>query len=335
MATKMLISADGGRVTTPTMGGFQQLQELQASLVSVLPSTPRKKTTSKKTTRASGSGSGGGRARVSSSGGGGRARVSSSGGGGGGYSGPKSADKAQVDVLKKLLSKGFAKARDQRLANIETGYQNGDRLLLDNYGARAAVLGKLREDTEKSEAGASFANLGNRARESGDILAEALAQGVGESDVIRAQLMAARNWAANQGEVARAFHDSISSNNSALNDLNVDTRSARFNLATQTMGDREQAHATYSNQMADAATQLGNITSNPYSDSYVKGGSGATWNKMYDASATVWKRPKIGTGLASWKGQAKELPGKTNDAVLPIPSSAPRKRPEGATLRNW
>ena len=197
------------------------------------------------------------------------------------------------------------------------------------------MLGKLREDTEKSEAGASFANLGNRARESGDILAEALAQGVGESDVIRAQLMAARNWAANQGEVARAFHDSISSNNSAINDLNVDTRSARFNLATQTMGDREQAHATYSNQMADAATQLGNITANPYSDSYVKGGSGATWNKMYDASATVWKRPKIGTELASWKGQAKGLPGKTNDAVLPIPSSAPRKRPEGATLRNW
>lgn len=331
--SRMQISADGGRVTTTTMGGFQQAQERerQASLVSVLPSTPRKKATPKRTARSSGSGSGGSRTRASSSGRGG----GGGGGGGGGYSGPKSADKAQVDVLKKLLSKGFAKARDQRLANIETGYQNGDRLLLDNYGARAAVLGKLREDTEKSEAGASFANLGNRARESGDILAEALAQGVGESDVIRAQLMAARNWAANQGEVARAFHDSISSNNSAINDLNVDTRSARFNLATQTMGDREQAHATYSNQMADAATQLGNITANPYSDSYVKGGSRATWNKMYDASATVWKRPKIGTELASWKGQAKGLPGKTNDAVLPIPSSAPRKRPEGATLRNW
>ena len=65
-------------------------------------------------------------------------KSSSSGGGSSGSSGgiKKSSDKAQVAALEKLLSEGFAKARDQRIANIQTAHGQGDQILL-----KATILG--------------------------------------------------------------------------------------------------------------------------------------------------------------------------------------------------
>ena len=202
------------------------------------------------------------------------------------------------------------------------------------YNARLNVLEQLGLDNEKAEGGASWANLSNRAREASDILTEIATQGAGETDQLQAQLIAARNWAANQQEVNRSFYDSQSSNFNALTDLNADTRSARYNLANQSMSDREQAWATYQNQMSDASTQLGNIYSNPYSDSY-KTDSKAAWQRMVDTTKDVWTNPGVSDEVRNWQGTSQPRLQQLNNARLEgaLPAVGKARRPEGSTLR--
>ena len=246
----------------------------------------------------------------------------------------KSSDKAQVAALEELLTKGFKSALDKRLANIDTAAKQGDEVLMAGYNARLNVLEQLGLDNEKAEGGASWANLSNRAREASDILTEIATQGAGETDQLQAQLIAARNWAANQQEVNRSFYDSQSSNFNALTDLNADTRSARYNLANQSMSDREQAWATYQNQMSDASTQLGNIYSNPYSDSY-KTDSKAAWQRMVDTTKDVWTNPGVSDEVRNWQGTSQPRLQQLNNARLEgaLPAVGKARRPEGSTLR--
>ena len=320
----MRMSSDGswgGATPTPMSRNIQ----LPASAPPKPKTTTKPKTTSKsKTTSSSKSRTTSSSSRSSSS--------SSSSSSSGGIK--KSSDKAQVDALEELLSKGFKSALDKRLANINTAAKQGDEVLMAGYNARLNVLEQLGLDNEKAEGGASWSNLSNRAREASDILTEIAAQGAGETDQLQAQLIAARNWAANQQEVNRSFYDSQSSNFNALTDLNADTRSARYNLANQSMSDREQAWATYQNQMSDASTQLGNIYSNPYSDSY-KTDSKAAWQRMVDTTKDVWTNPGVSDKVRNWQGTSQPRLQQLNNARLEgaLPAVGKARRPEGSTLR--
>ena len=247
----------------------------------------------------------------------------------------KSADGAQVDALKRLLDGGFRSQMDERIANIDRAQREGDALLMSGYNTRLSSLQDLRKDNEMAEGQSSFANLTNRVREAGDVLAQAATQGAGETDQLQAQLIAARNWAANQAEVNRAYHDSRSSNNASIIDLNADTRSARFNLAQQGIGDREQAWATYSNQMTETATQLANILANPYSDRYSADGAKDQLKRMTDTASTVWKSPGVNDDIENWQGitpARQEL--LNNSRIMGTTQDTAAKRPEGSTLRD-
>ena len=247
----------------------------------------------------------------------------------------KSADGAQVDALKRLLDGGFRSQMDERISNIDKAQREGDALLMSGYNTRLSSLQDLRKDNEMAEGQSSFANLTNRVREAGDVLAQAATQGAGETDQLQAQLIAARNWAANQAEVNRAYHDSRSSNNASIIDLNADTRSARFNLAQQGIGDREQAWATYSNQMTETATQLANILANPYSDRYSADGAKDQLKRMTDTASTVWKSPGVNDDIENWQGVTparQEL--LNNSRIMGTTQDTAAKRPEGSTLRD-
>ena len=273
--------------------------------------------------------------------------VSTGGTGSSGSSGSSAAkklsDKSQVEILNNLLNYGFAEARDQRIDNLNQRYEQSDETILQGYEDRSGALLRLREDDEKSEADSSFSNLGNRARESADVLAQAANQGAGETDALRTQFMAVRNWSANQHEINRSYFDAIQSNNSAITELNADTRQARVNLANQNLADQEQAWATYQNQMADTASQLGNVLRNPSSDSYDAAGGEEAWQKMEEATMDVWESPGVDEDILNWEGDVQPEKGRTNstDAFSwgegPIPGFAQqkKKRPEGATLKNW
>ena len=264
-------------------------------------------------------------------------KSSSSGGGGGGYSVKKNNDAPLQKALKKLLNGGFAKARDQQLENIDTLYATQDADLLKGYSLRSEQLGLARKDNEKSEADASFANLANRARETQDILAQTAEQGAGESDTAKAQLMALQNWDANQSEVNRSYFDTVRSVNNAVNDLNVDTRTARINLATQMLGDKQQAWANYQNQMVETATQIANLRANPYSNAYKKGAK--DYQAVIKNAETVWKNPGVKKSITDWEGAAQPQEGKLNNTMVENVATVQQpKKPAGAStgaLKAW
>ena len=274
--------------------------------------------------------------KVAPSNSGGSSKKSSSGGGGG-YSVKKTDDKQILKALKQLLDGGFAKARDQQLANINTMYATQDADLLKGYSSRAEQLGLARTDNDKAEADASFANLANRARETQDVLAQTAEQGAGESDTAKAQLMAIQNWDANQGEVNRSYFDTVRSVNSAVNDLNVDTRTARINLATQMLGDKQQAWANYQNQMVETATQAANLRANPYSNAYKK--NSGYYKKIVENAEKVWENPGVDKAITEWEGTAKPEEGKLNNTMVENVATVQQpKKPTGAStgaIKAW
>lgn len=261
------------------------------------------------------------------------------GGGGGGYSVKKNDDKPLLKALNDLLdpTRGFAKARDQQLANIATMYATQDADLLKGYEGRATQLGLAKSDNEKSESDASFANLANRARETQDVLAQTAEQGAGESDTAKAQLMALQNWDANQGEVNRSYFDTVRSVNNAINDLNTDTRTARINLATQMLGDKQQAWATYQNQMVETATQAANLRANPYSNAYKK--NSGYYKQIVSNAENVWKNPGVDKAITEWEGTAQPEEGKLNNTQMANTATVQQpKKPSGAStgaLKAW
>lgn len=263
-------------------------------------------------------------------------KKSSGGGGGGGGNIKKTNDKAQLDALKKLLKSGFKKARNTKLGNIDLIYGQQQGQLLDSYGDKAGSLELSRTDNEKAESDASFANLGNRARESADILSQTAEQGAGETDTLKSQLMAVRNWDSNQADVNRSYFDTVRSVNSAITDLNADTKTAGVNLAAQMLSDKESVWANYYNQRTDAYTQLGNMKANPYSNAYSKKGAKSAYNDMAKEASKAWKNPGVDESVLSWEGSSQAEEGKVNNTQVGNAAKVTEaKRPEGSTLRNW
>ena len=267
-----------------------------------------------------------------SSGGGGGAKASASSSASSGVK--ESSDKPQLTALQGLLKGGFAKAREQKLKNAFTLYAAQDKDLVNGYNSRMAGILKSRDDNEKSEVDASFANLSNRARESTDLLAQAASQGAGETDTLKSQLMSIRNWDANQADVNRSYFDTQRSINSSISDLNADTRTARMNLAVDALGDYDQIWTNYYNQRADAYTQMGNIHANPYSDSHDP--KSTAYAGMAKEASSAWKNPGVNKSLQNWKGSVQEQERKLNNSAYKGADTVNNiKRPEGSTLKKW
>lgn len=247
----------------------------------------------------------------------------------------KSSDAPQVAALQQMIDTGFASARDTKLGNLDLVLTQQDKIMLDDYLKRAAGLEGSRADNEKSEADGSFANIANRARERGDILMQATSQGAGESDTLRSTLQALRNWSANQSDVNRSYFDTLRSVNTAITDLNTDTRTARTNLHTSANSDRESVWTNYYNQQADAYTQIGNIKANPNSDSYQAGAD--SFAKAASTAATAWTSPGIPDAVKNWEGTVKAEDRGLNNTDIGAASTniGTPKKPEGATLRKW
>ena len=267
-----------------------------------------------------------------SSGGGGGAKASASSSASSGVK--ESSDKPQLTALQGLLKDGFGKAREQKLKNAFTLYAAQDKDLVNGYNSRMAGILKNRDDNEKSEVDASFANLGNRARESTDLLAQAAMQGAGETDTLKTQLMAIRNWDSNQADVNRSYFDTQRSINSSIADLNADSRTARMNLAVDALGDYDQIWTNYYNQRADAYTQMGNIHANPYSDSHDP--KSTAYAGMAKEASSAWKNPGVNKSLQNWKGSVQEQERKLNNSAYKAADTVNNiKRPEGSTLKKW
>lgn len=300
-------------------------------------------------------------------GGGGKGGGKGGGGGGGGNTETgyrnRAADKyldlaadlqGQAQALRYALNKGFEKARRQQMRDIDQTERQADSLLLEGYRARANDLGASARDNNKATAAEAVANVNNRSRERMAATTEALNNGAGETDVLRAQGMSLRNWEQNQREINRSHYDTMRSINSSLTDLTMDTKTARANNAVQANADREQLWKDYYNQKSEAWTQLGNIYGQQAeyyaSAQEMKPGRGGAKKKGNKAAKNAdeafmsaahltgrdWDNPGVPKELREWEGR----PDFESTALAPSSLGAqaafnPNPRPEGATLRKW
>lgn len=251
------------------------------------------------------------------------------------------ATRRAADQQYSLLA-GFEKQRDTKLSNIDQTLQDSERLLLENYGTASDSLGGLLSDNDKAESDLTFQNISNTVRERQDLLAQAALQGAGETDVLRTQVQALRNYADNQGGINRAFFDTLRNVNNATSALNTDTYSARANLSTQAESDRESAYSNYYNQMADTYNQIFNIensntnrnsaTSVAYQAAY---GNAAA--KTAEYAGMSYERQGLPSGLDQWQGRreisSRDLTSSNQAAAISLNTEL--KRPEGSTLRKW
>lgn len=261
---------------------------------------------------------------------------SSSSGGGGGGGIKKSNDKPQASALESLLKSGLQSVLNKQIADLQQVYKDSDAAVLKDYRTKMAANQSSQVANEESEAAASNENLVNRAREATDILANVAAQGAGETDTLRAKHMALSNWAANQGDVNRAYFDTRNSNNSARTELNTDTYGSRYNLANQLGIDQATQYANYYDKMASTATQLGNLRSNPYSNAYSKSKASKAYKDVAKYAASTWDNPGVSATIKDWQPEVAEDKSATNNALLAGQTQEPKqKRPEGTTLQAW
>lgn len=308
-----------------------------ATKVIVMP-RKNKNTTNKvpKLAKRSSNGGGGGGGR-SAKGGKVRASSSSSGGSGGSASSgiKNSADKNQLSALKTMVDKGHRGVLTQIEKDVNARYLEANNLLARNFNFRTDQLTKARKDNEKNEHDSSFANLSNRAREATDSLAQLAAQGAGETDTLRGQLMSLRNWDANQGEINRSYYDTNRGINNSLVDLIAGTREDLVNAWNGKEDDLGEAYTTYYNQMADSWAKYGNLEANPYSDAYntkskAYSSMAANASKTYDRKGA----PKV---LTEWAGSVKPTEDLLNNRHERAAETQKKiNRPEGATLnKGW
>jgi hypothetical protein len=251
-----------------------------------------------------------------------------------------------------LRNSGLSAELKQNLENVMLAYQRQDDTIMAGYEDRLAQLGVSLKDSEKATDTQTFANLSNRGRERANALSEVMAQGGGESDVLRAQGMSLRNWNANQNEVNRSMADSLTSVNSSLTDLNTDTKSARVQAAQGMIADKGQLWSGYFDAKADAWTQLGNTygqmaeyygladeqvgtkkrkkKQDKFSDK-----SGRAFMNAARVGSDSWDAPDIPGGVANWEGAGAFQNKLTNNGLSSMAAGPAMTRPEGATLRKW
>lgn len=343
-----------------------------ASPIPVRPKAPKKKAYTPP--KSSGSSGGGGSKKSSSGGGGGGGGRSGGGGGGGGYD-PRAAERraiarenkakadaakrfrqqannleVQANALKRALNKEFRGALSIKLGNVQRVLGQQQQLVNEGYSKRLKVLAGTAADNEKSEGAQTGINVSNMARERNSAVAEAIANGAGETDQLQAQMMSLRNWQANQTEVTRSYFDTLRSVNSSLTDLNVDTKTARMTNEIQANADKEQLWTNFYNQRSEAFTQLGNVRGQQadylaQANEMKKGAGKGMKGKLAGArsafmnsakeSGKAWKNPGVSAATMKWQGAA-DFEGNNNASKLQAARTVDLgKAPEGAKLRKW
>ena len=176
----------------------------------------------------------------------------------------QSTNQTKLDALTELTNTSLAKARDTKLSGVTSDLKTLLDAALANYDATLGDLNVGLRGNEKAEADSTFANLANRAREKQDIVGQALSQGAGESDVLRSQLQALRNWDSNQNDINRSYFDTLASANSSITDLNIGTKSNMTGYEMDANQRQSSVWDDFYGAMSDAFTQKDNLASNNY-----------------------------------------------------------------------
>ena len=181
---------------------------------------------------------------------------------------------------------------------------NALKMLDEALGAKLAQLQKTFDlasadfavnlrDNEKSESDASFTNIANRAREKQDLVTQALSQGAGESDVLKSQLQALRNWSVNQGDINRSFFDTRASINAGITDLNTSTQQSRMNEELSTNMAKADRWDDFYESMASSYSDMANLDQSNY--------------LLSGEISAAEKQKEQATGVLNWLNEGKSF----------------------------
>jgi hypothetical protein len=258
---------------------------------------------------------------------------------------------AQAKAIKEALKTQFGSARDQNLADISMQLNRQIAELKSGHQLRAQQFLGAAKDTEAATAGAAEQGISNLVRERADSLSAILEQGAGETDAMRAMVLSARNWHANQSEVNRSYFDSMRSVNSGINDLNLDTRGQMVGATSSAEGERDRIWQDFYNRRSEAFTQLGNIRGQQRdyyaeakemgvspkkgAESSAKTESEKAFMDAAKESGKSYVQQDIPTWLKQWQGQEQLTARQSNSNLAAAMTFEPIARAEGATLRKW
>lgn len=162
----------------------------------------------------------------------------------------------------KALRKALGEMKDRRKQDIGDINRTRDTQLAQLKEAAAALGTSYTEagvNNDKAAGSALEGGFANAVRERQDAMTNILSQGAGETDQLKAMLMAARNQSANAGEANRAFYDTLGTINQGITSLNVDTKTKLQNAWVAAEGEKEQIWRDYLEARGEALTQLGQI----------------------------------------------------------------------------
>jgi hypothetical protein len=173
--------------------------------------------------------------------------------------------------------------------------------------------------------------------------------------MLAAQGASLRNWNANQTDINRAYYDTLTSVNSSLTDLTIDTRTGMIGTIRDANADRAGLWADYYGNRGEVLTQLGNALGqqaeyyglaqeaqsgkgiSAKQDAAAKA-SGFYYDRAANMTGMAWKNPGVKASLRNWKG-VEEIEGGV-DSTYHGPTgtqsgATTAAKPEGATLREW
>lgn len=258
---------------------------------------------------------------------------------------------AQAKALQRALKTEFARNRDINLGNIGQRLTENLGMLKEDAAARGGSLDSAAANTDVAAGQQESQSLSNMVRERADAMSMLLEQGMGETDQMRAMLMAARNMNANQNEGNRSYFDTMQSINASITDLNADTRSALASTFGEAESERGRIWENYYSKRNQGYTQLGNIRGQQ-ADAYAnaremgvdpgKAKEKAAQTGMkdnYERAATeagkAYKEAALPSWIKDWQGTATKNAQVQNTNLASAITIDKAEKADGASLRRW
>ena len=259
--------------------------------------------------------------------------------------------KQQAEALKVALgSSGFQAVLRRELENADLEYNEEDALILAQYGRGKSALEQQAGTAEDSRARTLQESGQNAARERNEALQQGIANGVGATDMLRAQSASLRNWSFNVGQVQANYTDEISSLQSEHSQMVNSVVTARQAAWREREQQRSQLYRGFHDNYGQVLTEVGNKLGEAaqyYDMANEQVESKTSKDKAKstsDAALSLYRQAALQAGkgyveratpatISAWEGTAKIE--NTTDARQWGQPAISVKDAEGATLRKW
>lgn len=259
---------------------------------------------------------------------------------------------AQLAAFKLALSsRGLSKARRQNVRDVERALLSQLNEAKDAASQRYNAFLTAGQNAEIDTGRQLEAGVSNAVRERAEAMSQLLTQGAGETDAMRAMLMAARNWQANAGEANRAYFDTMASTNAGITDLSLDTETAMANAWRGAESEKDRLWQDFYKARADTFTSRSNVYNQMLAhyrvaeayDVEPKKGKKKEAKEMIEADAVAsakemsksYRQKKLPGWITGYSAGPQLEARQSNSNLAAAMTIEPGVKAEGASLRKW